>query len=157
MSNKVGRFLCLGAPCDFSERCNRKEILTIFLGRKDYCWCGSCIVSFVWLEKEYWQQSLNKPPWGQMCFRILERQSILHNPPCKHQHSPVIKHINVSARKYMNIPHRNSFTSIQVGFCHRMNSGQIRLYLQIRDGKSLGFKAFWLLELRLGHCEPILY
>ena len=90
----------------------------------------------------FWPTISYLKPWGQMCFRILERQSILHNPPCKHQHSPVIKHINVSARKYMNIPHRNSFTSIQVGFCHRMNSGQIRLYLQIRDGKSLGFKAF---------------
>lgn len=57
----------------------------------------------------------------------------------------------------MNLPHRNIFTSIQVGFCHRMNSGQIRLCVQIREGKFLVFRAFLILELRLGHCEPILY
>ena len=84
-------------------------------------------------------------------------QSLLHNPPCKHHHSPVIEHINVSARKYMTLLHRNIFTSIQVGFCHRMNSGQIRLCIQIREGKFLVFRAFLILELRLGHCEPILY
>lgn len=34
------------------------DTLCIFLGREKEWWLVHCLVRFVWLEKEYWPQSL---------------------------------------------------------------------------------------------------
>lgn len=55
---------------------------------------------------------------------------------------PVTRHMDVSERKWMNTHPRNSFTSVQVRFCHQMGSGHIGLCLQIKDDV-FDVRGFW--------------
>lgn len=73
----MGQFFCLGASYDLLGKMGdclvaSKEINTfcLFLGREEQWWFGFCTVRFGGSKKEYWPQSLVKPPWGQKYFRI---------------------------------------------------------------------------------------